>query len=113
MPSGRSPGASRPWTKSRAWCSRPRQEICGVQPNREPRAIVLVLDSVGVGELPDAAAYGDIGSNTLGNIARAVGGVSMPHLGEMGLGNITGIEGAPGMSTPTASWGRNAERSAG
>ena len=81
--------------------------------SRAPRAIVLVLDSVGVGELPDAAAYGDEGSNTLGNISRAVGGLAMPNLQAMGLGNITPIEGVSPNPTPVASWGRNAERSAG
>ena len=80
---------------------------------RAPRAIVLVLDSVGVGALPDAAAYGDEGSNTLGNTSRKVGGLAMPNFGAMGLGNITPIAGVPPTSTPTASWGRNAERSAG
>lgn len=80
---------------------------------REPRAIVLVLDSVGVGELPDAADYGDEGSNTLGNTARAVGGVRLPNLGAMGLGNITDIAGVPPVPSPVASWGRNAEASAG
>ena len=80
---------------------------------RTPRAIVLVLDSVGAGELPEAAEYGDEGSNTLGNTARAVGGLSMPNLGAMGLGNITAIEGVPGLETPVASWGKCAERSAG
>ena len=80
---------------------------------RDPRAIVLVLDSVGAGELPDAAEYGDAGSNTLGNTSRAVGGLAMPVLGAMGLGNITPIEGVPPTEAPTASWGKNAERSAG
>ena len=78
-----------------------------------PRAIVLVLDSVGVGELPDAAAYGDEGSNTLGNTAAAVGGLSLPNLGRMGIGNITRVEGVPPTGEPTASWGKNAEESAG
>jgi phosphopentomutase len=80
---------------------------------REPRAIVLVLDSVGAGELPDAAEYGDAGSNTLGNTARAAGGLSMPHLGAMGLGNVTEVLGVPPVASPKASWGRNAEASAG
>jgi len=80
---------------------------------REPRAIVLVLDSVGAGALPDAADYGDEGSNTLGNTARAVGGLSMPVLGALGLGNITTVEGVPPTEAPVASWGKNAERSAG
>jgi phosphopentomutase len=78
-----------------------------------PRAIVLVLDSVGVGELPDAAVYGDTGSNTLGNTARAVGGLSLPNLGAMGLGNITSVLGVPPVAAPTASWGRSIELSAG
>lgn len=80
---------------------------------REPRAIVLVLDSVGAGALPDAGDYGDEGSNTLGNTARAAGGLAMPNLGAMGLGNITGILGVPPVERPVASWGRNAEASAG
>jgi phosphopentomutase len=81
--------------------------------SRAPRAIVLVLDSVGCGALPDAADYGDEGSNTLGNIARAVGGLRMPNLAAMGLGNVTEIAGVPPTPVPTASWGRNAEASAG
>lgn len=80
---------------------------------RDPRAIVLVLDSVGAGELPDAAQYGDVGSNTLGNTSRAVGGLHMPNLGAMGLGNITEVAGVPARSEAVASWGRNLERSAG
>jgi len=80
---------------------------------RVPRAIVLVLDSVGAGALPDADLYGDEGSNTLGNTSRAVGGLHMPNLGAMGLGNITDILGVPPNSEPVASWGKNAERSAG
>ena len=62
---------------------------------RNARAIVLVLDSVGVGELPDAASYGDVGSNTLGNTARAAGGLKLPNLGRLGLGNIIEIVGVP------------------
>lgn len=80
---------------------------------REPRAVVLVLDSVGAGALPDADEYGDAGSNTLANTARAVGGLRLPNLGAMGLGNITDILGVPPVSSPTASFGRNAEASAG
>ncbi len=74
---------------------------------------MLVLDSVGVGALPDAASYGDAGSNTLGNTAAAAGGLDMPHLGQMGLGNITEVTGVPPVETPIASWGKNAEASAG
>jgi phosphopentomutase len=84
-----------------------------MSPRITPRAIVLVLDSVGAGELPDAASYGDTGSNTLGNTALAVGGLAMPNLGAMGLGNITSIKGVPPVEAPVASWGRCAEVSAG
>jgi len=80
---------------------------------RAPRAIVVVLDSVGVGALPDASAYGDEGSNTLGNTAAAAGGLLMPNLEAMGLGNITRVTGVPSVAAPKASWGRCAERSAG
>lgn len=74
---------------------------------------MFVLDSVGVGELPDAGDYGDSGSNTLGNISRAVGGLNMPNLGRLGLGNIIHIEGVPPADNPAASYGRMAEKSAG
>ncbi|MHB9003696.1 MAG: phosphopentomutase [Coriobacteriia bacterium] len=80
---------------------------------RDPRATVLVLDSVGAGELPDAAEYGDVGSNTLRNVARAVGGLTMPNLLALGLGNVTDIAGVAPNPDPHASWGRNAESSAG
>ncbi len=46
------------------------------------RVIVIVLDSVGIGEAPDAAAYGDVGSHTLGNMARVVGGLNVPQYGD-------------------------------
>lgn len=77
------------------------------------RVALFVLDSVGVGELPDAKDYGDCGSNTLGNISRAVGGLNMPHLGRLGLGNIIPIEGVPPAAAPAASYGRMAEKSPG
>jgi phosphopentomutase len=77
------------------------------------RVALFVLDSVGVGELPDAGDYGDTGSNTLGNISLAVGGLKMPNLGRLGLGNIITIEGVPPAENPEASYGRMAERSPG
>lgn len=77
------------------------------------RVALFVLDSVGVGELPDAGDYGDSGSNTLGNISRAVGGLNMPNFGRLGLGNIIPIEGVPPAESPAASYGRMAEKSAG
>ena len=77
------------------------------------KVILIVLDSVGVGELPDAAKYGDEGSNTLGNVAKAVGGISLPNMQKMGIGNIIDIEGVPAVKEPTAAYGKAAEKSAG
>ncbi|OPY59029.1 MAG: Phosphopentomutase [Pelotomaculum sp. PtaU1.Bin035] len=77
------------------------------------RLALLILDSVGVGELPDAKLYGDAGSNTLGNMAKAVGGLKLPNLVKLGLGNIIDIAGAFPVKNPGASYGRMAERSAG
>ena len=77
------------------------------------RAVVIVLDGVGVGALPDAERYGDGGADSLGNTARAVGGLRLPLLAELGLGNIAHIEGVPPTGDAQASWGRMAERSPG
>ena len=78
------------------------------------RAIVMVIDALGVGALPDAAEFGDApGADTLGNVARAVGGLSLPHLGKMGLGNIIPVEGVPPESAPRASYGKMREVSRG
>ena len=76
------------------------------------RAIVLVLDSVGIGELPDAGMYGDRGSDTLGNIARRVP-LAVPTLRAMGLGRVASIGGALPPVSPSAAVGRMAEASAG
>jgi phosphopentomutase len=77
------------------------------------RFVILVADSVGAGAMPDAAEYGDAGTDTLGNVSRAVGGLSLPALGRMGLGNVVPILGVPPVACPAASWGRMAERSPG
>lgn len=77
------------------------------------RLVILVADSAGCGALPDAAAYGDEGSDTLGNTSRAVGGLALPVLGRMGLGHVTAIQGVPPDPAPTAFHGRMAERSEG
>ncbi len=77
------------------------------------KAVVLVLDGVGIGEMPDAADYGDSGSDTLGNTARAVGGLSLPNLQKMGLGNIHPVSGIKPVSSPIASWGKLSEMSKG
>src|SRR5207247_11385715 len=61
------------------------------------RAAIIVLDGVGIGAAPDQAAYGDAGSDTLGNVARAVGGLTLPNLERLGLGACRSIPGlAPG-----------------
>ena len=77
------------------------------------RVIVIVLDSVGIGEAPDAEAFGDVGSHTLGNTARAVGGLHLPHLEAMGLANIVMVDGMTPQTNPTAAYGRMTEISAG
>jgi phosphopentomutase len=78
-----------------------------------PRACVIVLDAVGAGELPDAAQYGDEGSDTLGNVARAVGGLDLPSLEALGLGNVEPLEGCPPQPGAPAVAGRLVERSKG
>ncbi len=77
------------------------------------RAIILVLDGVGIGEAPDAAVYGDVGSHTLGNLARAVGGLQVPQLERAGLGCIAPLLGVAAVEAPTAAWGLLEPRSAG
>jgi phosphopentomutase len=74
---------------------------------------VIVLDAVGAGELPDAAEYGDEGSNTLANVARAVGGLDLPNLEHFGLGNVDELEGCPRQPHAPALAGRLFERSKG
>jgi phosphopentomutase len=74
---------------------------------------MLVCDSFGVGDAPDAAAYGDEDSNTLGNCSRAVGGIHAPNLARLGLGMLTRIEGMARTAGPETAHGRLAERSAG
>jgi phosphopentomutase len=77
------------------------------------RACVIVLDAVGAGELPDASAFGDEGSDTLGNVARAVGGLDLPNLEALGLGNVEPLEGCPPQPGAPAVAGRLVERSKG
>ncbi len=76
------------------------------------RVIVIVLDSVGAGELPDAAAYGDQGSDTLGNIARAVP-LAVPTLRALGLSRVAAIGVRDGDAAGAGAYGRMAEASAG
>lgn len=77
------------------------------------RIIVIVLDSVGMGELPDAEKYGDQGSNTLGHIALAVKDFALPNMQKLGLGNIEGAVGFKAASEPMGCYGKMTERSAG
>ncbi len=78
-----------------------------------PRACVIVLDAVGAGELPDAGEYGDEGSDTLGNVARTVGGLDLPNLEALGLGNVEELEGCPPQPGAPAVAGRLVPRSQG
>jgi len=74
---------------------------------------MIVLDGVGIGELPDSDDYGDEGSNTLVNLAKAVNGLNLPNLAKLGLGNITEIKGIPRTTLPLASYGKMKEISKG
>jgi phosphopentomutase len=77
------------------------------------RMILIVLDSCGVGEMPDAKLYGDEGSNTLVNTAKFVGGLKLPYLQKLGLGNIAPILGVSTNPSAQAGFGRMNEISPG
>ena len=78
------------------------------------RAVALVvLDSVGIGDAPDAAAFGDAGSATLQHVAEAVGRLRLPNLGALGLGNVAEVAGVPPAAEPSGAFGSMTERSAG
>jgi phosphopentomutase len=77
------------------------------------RAVIIILDGVGIGEAPDAARYGDAGSDTLGNVARACGGLDLPRLELLGLGNIRPLEGMRIRGDATGAWGTMRPASAG
>jgi phosphopentomutase len=77
------------------------------------RVILIVLDGVGVGELPDADLYQDQDAHTLRHVAEQVGGLSLPNLQRLGLGNITEISGVEPVDKPLAAWGKMAEKSHG
>jgi len=76
-------------------------------------AILIILDGLGVGGAPDAQEYGDEGSDTLGNMSREVGGLNIPNLAKLGLGNISTIQGVPPSDNPTGVFGRLEEISEG
>lgn len=77
------------------------------------RVVVIVLDGVGIGALPDAQRYGDQDAATLQHVAAAVGGLHLPHLESLGLGRIAPVPGVAAVAAPTACWGKMAEQSAG
>lgn len=77
------------------------------------RIVLIVLDGVGVGELPDAADFNDAGSNSVSNVAKDVGGLNLPNLQKMGLGNLTDIIGVPPRIDTTGAYGKMAELSKG
>lgn len=75
------------------------------------RIFLVVLDSVGIGALPDAPRYGDAGAHTLGHIAAAMQGLHLPQLQRLGLGLIDKLQGVPPCDHPLASYGKMAELS--
>ncbi len=77
------------------------------------RAILIVLDGVGIGEMKDSCQYGDQGSNSLKNTAEAVGGLKLSNLQKLGLGNIEEILGVDAVVNPLGAYGKMAERSCG
>ena len=77
------------------------------------RAVIVVLDGVGVGNAPDAGAYGDEGASSIEHCAAAIGGLALPTMGSMGLGNITPVLGTPPAEHPVGGYGRMAEAAAG
>ena len=77
------------------------------------RAAIVVLDGVGIGEAPDAASYGDVGSDTLGHVCAATAGLALPNLERAGLGNIRTLAGVPATDTPDGAWGLMHPASAG
>ncbi|GGK15204.1 phosphopentomutase [Caldalkalibacillus thermarum] len=77
------------------------------------RIFLIVMDSVGIGAMPDADQFGDKGAHTLGHIAEHRGGLNMPHMQKLGLGNIEPVKGIPPVEKPLAAYGRMQEASAG
>jgi phosphopentomutase len=77
------------------------------------RVFCIVLDSLGVGALPDAAAFGDAGAHTLDNLVKAAGGLDVPRLAALGLGSIEGVTSVARAAKPAGAFGRALERSPG
>jgi len=81
--------------------------------NKFKRIHVIVMDSVGIGEAPDANVFGDVGSHTIGHIAEKMNGLHMPQMEQLGLGNIDDIQGIKQVPAPTAYFGKMQEASVG
>ena len=79
---------------------------------KNKRVILIVLDSLGIGASPDADEFGDSGANTLVNIAEHSGGLTLPMMQKLGLGNIVPVKGVPAVPRPLAAFGRMMEASA-
>src|SRR5882672_1458814 len=77
------------------------------------RVFLIILDSLGVGALPDAASFGDAGTHTLDHIVEATGGLDVPNLSALGLGNIAGVRKVEPAAAPRGAFGRCAELSPG
>ena len=77
------------------------------------RITVIILDGVGIGAAPDAAEYGDEGTNSIANVAEVLGGIALPNMGKLGLGNITPIKGVPETDLPEGGYGKMQPISAG
>lgn len=77
------------------------------------RVFILVIDSLGIGELPDAADYGDVGANTLRHVAEATPELRLPNLRCLGLGNIVPVPGVPPADNPITAYGKMREQSVG
>lgn len=77
------------------------------------KVVLLIIDSLGIGELPDAWKYGDVGSNTLANCARAVGGLNLPNMAALGLGRLGDFQGVGPVDKPSGSYGRMSPKSPG
>lgn len=77
------------------------------------RIILIVLDGVGIGALPDAIKYGDQDAATLQHVARAVGGLNLPQLEQLGIGRIAKLDGIAAVDSPAGCWGKMIEKSAG
>jgi phosphopentomutase len=109
----RARSAREPACATPAGIAAPELEMMRQTEIRVQRIFVVVLDGVGAGELPDAALYGDAGSNTLAHTAEAVGGMRLPTMGALGLGNITEIAGVPPANAPIGAYGKMREASPG